>query len=470
MLVQALDKDAIPKGLSGSKVAELEQIDEQLNSPFGEFCEATLHVLDEGAREHRRRRRDLQHDRGPDPRRLTTQRDTLAIDDQTGAERRRVQRRHDHRRPGDTAGSARQVADRPGERTAPLAGAPTSGEGPGPPRTRGCASRGSEYPGRMVRVRLLAGAVIGAVLLWPAGAEALKAPSASQVRLHRFASCPALVSYARSHLRVTHGYPEPPIVALAAAAVDLAGTARRSSARRAELAPQRPPTAAARPAPALLDHEQPGGRGRRARHRQDRRLHHLRDRAREAPGRLCRRHAEAPRQPRPRRRRRLRRPAASPRQPRDRRLRPDAAVSPLRARSSPALAASIRSSPYFATAARRPRSPRSNVQRSVGDEGHADDDRRRQVRRRPPERLERPDRHLLGAAARSRSPQLAGRASGWVPTWRFNDVRTGRRFARPGRRRAATIRRPVDFSGLGMLSIVTRRTSTRASARRTPTR
>ena len=78
----------------------------------------------------------------------------------------------------------------------------------------------------MVRARLLGGAVLGVVLLWPAGAEALKAPAASQIRLHRFASCPALVSYARSHLQITHGYPEPPIVALAGAAPSPAGSGK----------------------------------------------------------------------------------------------------------------------------------------------------------------------------------------------------------------------------------------------------
>ena len=75
-------------------------------------------------------------------------------------------------------------------------------------------------------VRLLVGAVVGMVLLWPAGAEALKAPLAAQVRLHRFNSCPALVSYAQGHLKVTHGYPEPPIVALAGAPATARGTAK----------------------------------------------------------------------------------------------------------------------------------------------------------------------------------------------------------------------------------------------------
>ncbi len=51
-------------------------------------------------------------------------------------------------------------------------------------------------------------------------------------------------------------------------------------------------------------------------------------------------------------------------------------------------------------------------------------------------------------------PQLAGAASGWVPSWRFKDVRTGRRFTRQVAS-CGTIRRPVQFSGLGMVNIVT---------------
>jgi hypothetical protein len=51
-------------------------------------------------------------------------------------------------------------------------------------------------------------------------------------------------------------------------------------------------------------------------------------------------------------------------------------------------------------------------------------------------------------------PQLAGAASGWIPSWRFKDVRTGRRFTRQVAS-CGTIRRPVEFSGLGMVNIVT---------------
>ena len=57
-----------------------------------------------------------------------------------------------------------------------------------------------------------------AVVAWPTGAGALKAPSPAQVRPHAFGSCAALVSYASAHLKQTHGLPEPPIVALAGTA------------------------------------------------------------------------------------------------------------------------------------------------------------------------------------------------------------------------------------------------------------
>jgi uncharacterized secreted protein with C-terminal beta-propeller domain len=51
-------------------------------------------------------------------------------------------------------------------------------------------------------------------------------------------------------------------------------------------------------------------------------------------------------------------------------------------------------------------------------------------------------------------PALAPSPAGWVPTWRFRDMKSGRRFTRPVAA-CSDIRRPVDFSGLGMLSIVT---------------
>ncbi len=51
-------------------------------------------------------------------------------------------------------------------------------------------------------------------------------------------------------------------------------------------------------------------------------------------------------------------------------------------------------------------------------------------------------------------PQLKTQAGGWIPTRRFHDLRTGRRFTRSVAS-CTSIRRPVQFSGLGMLTIVT---------------
>ena len=51
-------------------------------------------------------------------------------------------------------------------------------------------------------------------------------------------------------------------------------------------------------------------------------------------------------------------------------------------------------------------------------------------------------------------PQRRSEPGGWVPTRVFHDLRTGRSFTRPVTS-CASIRRPVQFSGLGMLAIVT---------------
>ena len=51
-------------------------------------------------------------------------------------------------------------------------------------------------------------------------------------------------------------------------------------------------------------------------------------------------------------------------------------------------------------------------------------------------------------------PQLKGSSGGWVPTWKFHNLRNGRRFTRPVAS-CSQIRRPVQFSGLGMLNIIT---------------
>jgi len=300
----------------------------------------------------------------------------------------------------------------------------------------------------MVRVRLLAAASIGAVLLWPAGAEALKAPPA-QVRLHRFASCPALVSYAQSHLKVTHGYPEPPILALAgtaspatatgkgvvgtaapsaaAATADGGGTSSPSysTTNNQEVGVDEPDIAktdgstifaiaqgklqavAAGSTPKLLgtlDLGAGGGYGAQLLLRGNRVIVV----SGQAPIGI---------------------------------LRPGLAGAP----------ASIRSSPYFIGGATTlteidvSNPAAMKVTQTMTVDGRFVDARQSGSSARIV---------ISSAPGAIMQPQLAGASAGYVPTWKFHDVRTGRAFTRPVAG-CSSIRRPVDFSGLGMLSIVT---------------
>jgi hypothetical protein len=74
-LVQAFDKPALPKALNGPNIAGLEQADDQVNAPFGEFALATLAsstkaLKSTDATEYSTLENDISS--------LTTQRDTLA--------------------------------------------------------------------------------------------------------------------------------------------------------------------------------------------------------------------------------------------------------------------------------------------------------------------------------------------------------------------------------------------------------
>jgi Beta propeller domain len=299
-------------------------------------------------------------------------------------------------------------------------------------------------------VRLLVGAVVGAVLLWPAGAEALKAPSAAQVRLHRFNSCPALVSYAQAHLKTTHGYPEPPVVALAgtatavtgkgavgtatpAASAATAGGADTSSSpsysttNNQEAGVDEPDIAktdgstifaiaqgklqaiaAGGAAPRLvgaLDLGAGGGYGAQLLLRGNRVI-------------VISGQSRIPVLPQPL--------AAAP--------------------------ASIRSSPYFVgggttTLTEVDVSDPSNmkVTQTMTVDGRFVDARQSGTSARIV---------ISSAPSAILQPQLAGASKGWVPTWTFADRRTGRHFVRPVAS-CDSVRRPVDFSGLGMLSILT---------------
>ena len=145
----------------------------------------------------------------------------------------------------------------------------------------------------------------------------------------------------------------------------------------------------------LLDDEQPGAGGRRAGHRQDRRLDDLHDLPEQAVRRDGRRwEAAARRLARPRQRR-LRRPAAAPRKPRDRHLRSGAGHPPGGSRLGGAAADRV----VALLRLRRPdHAHRSRRARPLGDEGDADDDGRRTLRRCAPERLDRTGRDLVGPA------------------------------------------------------------------------
>ena len=236
MLVQALDKDAPPgcaarRSRTSSRSRAAERAVRRLR-------EGDARRLDEGARRPTTR---LQLDRGPDPEPDDPARHA-GDHDQGGAERRRVQRRDDHRRQATGWYQANALINC-GTAHSPLAGFPGPGRASRPPRTRGCASGGQEYPGP-ASGRLLVGAVVGQFFSWPAAAGAprgsvgLAGPPAPR-------STPARRSsrYAQTHLRVTHGYPEPPIVALAGDGATPAGAGKATPAprRRGRGRRRRPP-------------------------------------------------------------------------------------------------------------------------------------------------------------------------------------------------------------------------------------
>jgi hypothetical protein len=301
-------------------------------------------------------------------------------------------------------------------------------------------------------VRLLVGAVTGAVLLWPAGAQALKAPAASQVRLHRFNSCPALVSYARTHLRVTHGYPEPPIVALAGATAAPVGAkgAVGTAAPAASAATAGGVDTSPSPSFSTTNNQEAGVDEPDIAKTDGSTIFAL------AQGKL---QAIAAGGVAPRlvgslalgdgggygaqillRGNRVIVISGQTRIP--------ILPQPLAAGAP----ASIRSSPYFVggsttTLTEVDVSDPSNmkVTQTMSVDGRFVDARQSGTSARIV---------ISSAPSAILQPQLAAAPAGWVPTWSFRDVRTGRRFTRPVAS-CDSIRRPVDFSGLGMLSIVT---------------
>ena len=212
----------------------------------------------------------------------------------------------------------------------------------------------------MKRVLLLVAAV-GAVTAASAASSAFAAatlirPTAAQVRPQAFASCPALVSYAKSHFAVTHGLPEP-AVEPAAQSPAIVGGARRAPvvgaggnrrARAARPTPARRPTRR-RTTRSRASTSPTSSRRTARRSSPSRRTSSTRSRSSGGTPTLAR-------LARPRRRR-LRRAAAALRQPADRDLRRRRpGYVPGRDRRDGAAPSARRSSPRrtTATAPRRP--------------------------------------------------------------------------------------------------------------------
>ena len=303
----------------------------------------------------------------------------------------------------------------------------------------------------------------------------------AKVRLAAFDSCTELVGWARGQALRTGGAVGVPIRALPPTPVGIAPM----PAARAQAEGVAAPTgrAGARRRRLVLGHEQPGGGGRRVRHRQDRRQPRLRrlrrPAARDRPdvGRAeAARRAEArghgPGDPAPR--------AAAARD----RLRAGEAV-PCRSRC-PSRRVRARRPPSTCRAvsvlAARRAPDRGRHQRAGGDEGRPHARRRRLVRQRAADRRHRardpqqlaaassttarraapgrrPDAPPASRRARARRPRSRRRrssnanVSAFVPETVLHSNVTNRTFKRAlvG---CQQVRRPVAFSGLDLLTVL----------------
>jgi hypothetical protein len=289
-----------------------------------------------------------------------------------------------------------------------------------------------------------------AVVAWPTGAGALKAPSPAQVRPHAFGSCAALVSYASAHLKQTHGLPEPPIVALAGTAAPGAKAGVGSAVAPSAAASSATDGSATPSASFSTTNNQEEGVDEPDIAKTDGSTIFA-----IAGGKL----------------RSVAAGGATPRVLgtldlgstgygsqlllRGNRLIVISGQSPVAVVGGPIVAAapaSVRSSPYFIYG---PTTTLTEV--NIGDPAAMKVTQTMSVDGRFVDARQSGSsaRIVISSAPQAIvQPQLAGASSGWVPTWKFTDVRSGRHFTRPVAA-CTTIRRPVDFSGLGMLSIVT---------------
>jgi hypothetical protein len=296
---------------------------------------------------------------------------------------------------------------------------------------------------------LLIGVLLVAALGGASGSSAFSSPPAATVTPHRFASCPALVGYAQANLSRTHGLPEPPIeaVAVATATTGAKGVAPSAAAASGASAAA---DGGASPAYSTTNNQEEGVDEPDLVKTNGSTIFTIAGNKLEAVDVS----------------------GATPKLAGTLDLGPNGynaqlllrgnrlivistqvPVVPLPAAGGVAAApASLRASPYFLYGSTTQLSevdisnPASlKITQTLNVDGRFVDARQ----------AGSSARIVISSAPHAIiEPALAGATSGWVPSWTFKDRRTGRRFVRPVAA-CSSIRRPVQFSGLGMLSIVT---------------
>ncbi|HUY71336.1 MAG TPA: beta-propeller domain-containing protein [Gaiellaceae bacterium] len=302
------------------------------------------------------------------------------------------------------------------------------------------------------RSSLLTGVLVVLVMAAPTGALALKKPTKTQVQPHSFGSCTALVGYAQSHLASTHGLPEPPLETLSTTSIGAGTTSTNRSAT---------PSLSSAGATSA-DGGGSGSTGVSTTNNQEAGVDE--PDIVKTDGSTIYAIAQGKLQA-------VSITGGSPKVVGTLDLgnsltgaqllmngnRLIVISSPQYAYPGPVplaagASAALRASPYFLYGSQ-----------TVLSEVDISDPSAMKVTQTMTVDGRFVDARQVGSSARIvissaphaiEEPQLAGGAQGWVPMWRFHDTRTGRSFTRQVAS-CGTIRRPVQFSGLGMLSIVT---------------
>ncbi len=301
----------------------------------------------------------------------------------------------------------------------------------------------------MRRSWLLTSAVLALAFASPAGAWASKPPVAAQVRPQPFASCAALVSYATSHYATTRGLPEPAIATVGAttsAGATATGVTGRAATPSAASAAGTGASVSPAPSFSTTNNQEAGVDEPDIAKTNGSTIFTVAQDKLEAV-------------------------SVSGSAPRlagsldlgsgganaqlllyGNRLLVISTPSLIVPEGLPAIATSLRSSPYWAYGSQ-----------TVITEVDVHDPSAMAVTQTMTVAGRFVDARQAGSSARIvissapqaiARPQLATATGGWIPTWRFADARTGRHFTRQIAS-CADIRRPVQFSGLGMLNIVT---------------